>query len=103
MTVRLDSASAVAVNMKSTHVKVLDRHGLVTSEAGDRLVHTMRSIFSQDFAVALAVWTLNQGIVAVDVDVVEQVASLDLFVAAVGLIWALDHEIIQDVEQKLGS
>lgn len=86
-----------------THVKVLDGHGLATSEAGHRLVHAMRAIFSLYLAIAFIVWTVDQGVVAVNVDVVEQMASLDLFVTSLGLIWALDNEIIQDVEQKLGS
>lgn len=32
---------------------------------------------------------------------VEQVASLDLFVASLELVGTLDNEIIQDVEQEL--
>lgn len=61
----------------------------------------MRGILSADFFVAFMVWTVDCGVVAVDVDVVEQVASLDLFVASLRVIWALDDEVIQDIEQKL--
>lgn len=103
VTLRLESANASAVDVKSTHVKVLDCHGLVTSEAGYWLVHAMRTVLSSYFAVAFMIRAVNQGVVAVDVDVVEQVASLYLFVAALGRIRALDDEIIQDIEQKLGG
>lgn len=48
--------------------------------------------------VAAVFRTFDQGIRAVDVEVVGQVASLDLFVASIGLVGTLDDEIIQDVE-----
>lgn len=71
VTVRRTSAIASAVEVESIYFKVLDGHGLAASEAGDRLMHTMRGVFSADFLVAFVVWTVNQSAVAVDVDVVD--------------------------------
>jgi hypothetical protein len=63
----------------------------------------MLSILPPGLLGAAVLWTIDQGVVAVDLHVVEQVASLDLFVASLGLLRTLDDEIIQDVEQKLRS
>jgi len=48
--------------------------------------------------VAAIFRAFDQGTRAVDVEVVGQMASLDLFVASIGLVGALDDEIIQYVE-----
>jgi hypothetical protein len=61
-------------------------------------MYTVPSIFPLCLLVAAVFGTIYQGIVAVEVHVIEQVTSLDLFVASLGLARTLDNEIIQDVE-----
>jgi len=60
----------------------------------------MFSVFSLCLLVAVILSAVDHGVVAVDVHVVDQVASLDLTVASRGLVWALYNEIVQDVEQE---
>jgi hypothetical protein len=67
------------------------------------LVYTMPSVLSSCVLVTAVLWTIDRGVVTVDVHMVEQLASLDLFVASLWLIRTLDGKIIQDVEQKLRS
>jgi len=83
-----------------TYVKVLDCHGLVTSETRYRLMRTMSSVFSLCLLVAVILRAVDHGVIAVDVHVVDQVASLDLTVASLGLVWALYNEVVQDVEEE---
>jgi hypothetical protein len=101
--VRLRSVAAGAFCSGPTHVKVLGCHFLATSKARYRLMHTMSSVFPLCLLGAAVFRTIYQGVVAVDVYVVKQVASLDLFVASLGLVRTLDNEVIQDVEQELRS
>ena len=63
-------------------------------------MRTVSSVFSLCLLVAVILRAVDHGVVAVDVQVVEQVASLDLSVASLGLIWACHNEIVQDVEQE---
>ena len=60
----------------------------------------MASIFPSCLLVAAIFGAVDQGVIAIDVHVVDQVASLDLFVASLWLIRTFDNEIIQDVEQQ---
>jgi hypothetical protein len=62
---------------------------------------TVLSVFPSCLLVAVVLWAGDQGAIAVKVDVIEQVASLDLFVASLELVRTPDDKVIQNVEQEL--
>jgi hypothetical protein len=72
---------ASTVPKDSAYIKILDCHGLVTSKTGNRLMHTMFSVLPPCLLVTIILWTIDQGVFAVEMHVVDQVASLDLLVA----------------------
>lgn len=56
---RLQSVAANAFYERSTHIEILDRHGLSTSEARYRLMYTMLSVFPSCLLAAVVLWAVD--------------------------------------------
>lgn len=66
-------------------------------------MRTLASVFPSCLLVAAIFGAVDQGVIAIKVQVINQVASLDLFVASLWLVRTFDDEIVQDVEQHFRS
>lgn len=63
-------------------------------------MRALTGVFSSRLLVTAIFRAVDQGVIAIDVQVVNQVTSLDLVVASLWLIGTFDNEIVQDVEQE---
>ena len=66
-------------------------------------MQTLGSVFPAHFLITSISRAVDKRKGTVDGDMVEHLASLYLLLAPIDAVWALDDQIIQNVDKKLGS
>lgn len=86
------------------YLEIIDKHDLLAVNASNTPVCAIGAILAPDWLFTFGeAWALDQGVLAVQVQVIDELAPLDAGSAALVLLGAIDEQFVAHVDNDLAD